>query len=56
MITKEVKMEKLKKGEKLSCVPCGRQIVVDSCGLSTETLWCCGRPMRKKSKASAKKK
>ena len=49
-------MAKLKKGAKLTCVPCGRQVVVDSCGASETTIWCCGRPMKKKAKAQAKKK
>ena len=39
---------KIKKGAKLMCVPCGRQVVVNSCGSSTRTLWCCGIPMKKK--------
>lgn len=38
---------KVKKGEKLICVPCGREVVISECGISTTTLWCCGRPMKK---------
>lgn len=44
-------MAKMKKGDKLVCVPCGRQVVVDCCGVGTTTLWCCGRPMKKKKSA-----
>jgi hypothetical protein len=45
---------KVKKGQKLSCVPCGREVVVSSWGSSATTIWCCGRPM-KKGAAKAKK-
>ena len=44
-------MAKMKKGDKLVCVPCGREVVVGCCGVSTTTLWCCGRPMKKKKAA-----
>ena len=50
---------KLKKGVRLACVPCGREVVIDNCGISRTTLWCCGRPMKKgkaKSKSLRKKK
>jgi len=46
---------KIKEGTKLICVPCGREIVITNCGLSTTTLWCCGRPMRKSSPSLVKK-
>jgi len=49
-------MAKLKKGAKLKCVPCGREIIVDECGISKSTLWCCSRPMKPKSKVKAKAK
>ena len=49
-------MAKLKKGQKLTCVPCGKEVVVDCCGMSESTIWCCGKPMRPKSKAAPKKK
>lgn len=49
-------MAKLKKGERLACVPCGTEVVVDSCGVSEATIWCCGKPMKKRSKAKSKKK
>ncbi|MDD2688717.1 MAG: hypothetical protein PHT41_00995 [Candidatus Omnitrophica bacterium] len=49
-------MAKMKKGQKLVCVPCGREVVIDCCGISRTTLWCCGKPMRPKAKKSAKKK
>lgn len=48
-------MGKIKKGQKLVCVPCGREVVVDSCGISESTLWCCGKPMRPKAKKAVKK-
>ncbi len=44
-------MAKLKKGAKLACVPCGREIVVDACGISEQTVWCCGKPMARKTRA-----
>ena len=47
-------MAKLKKGQKLSCVPCGREVIVDACGAAETTIWCCGKPMRPKAKGKAK--
>ncbi|MCX5702051.1 MAG: hypothetical protein NTW64_03620 [Candidatus Omnitrophica bacterium] len=49
-------MAKLKKGQKLLCVPCGREVVLSSLGVSETTIWCCGRPMNKKAKSVSKKK
>ncbi|OGW40287.1 MAG: hypothetical protein A2Y97_09220 [Nitrospirae bacterium RBG_13_39_12] len=49
-------MAKLKKGQKMVCVPCAREVVISSAGVSRTTLWCCGRPMTQKSKAAPKKK
>ena len=49
-------MAKLKKGMRLACVPCGRQVVVDACGLSIQTVWCCGKPMVSGRRASKTKK
>lgn len=53
-------MANLKRGQKLACSPCGREVVVSSAGIARTTLWCCGRPMAKGSgagkKASKKKK
>jgi len=46
---------KVKKGTRLVCVPCGREIVIDSCGISEKTLWCCDKPMKKKARKAAKK-
>jgi len=46
-------MAKIKKGAKLACVPCGREVIVDCCGASEATLWCCGRPMAKKGTKSS---
>lgn len=48
-------MEKVKKGDKLVCVPCGREVEVDCCGVSQTTLWCCGKPMEKKRNKTRKK-
>ena len=48
---------KLKKGQKLLCVPCGREVTISAGGISRTTLWCCGRPMTGgKAKMTAKKK
>lgn len=44
-------MAKIKKGTRLTCVPCGREVVVDACGMSAQTIWCCGKPMARRSKA-----
>jgi hypothetical protein len=44
-------MAKLRKGQKLVCVPCGREVLINSSGISRTTLWCCGRAMNQKSKA-----
>jgi hypothetical protein len=50
-------MAKLKKGTRLSCTPCGREVVVDACGISTQTIWCCGKPMvpRKKTRKAVRR-
>lgn len=47
-------MAKFKRGDKLACVPCGREVMVDCCGVSATTIWCCGRPMKKKKKTAKK--
>mgnify|MGYP003392437314 CR=1 FL=1 len=48
---------KAKKGAKLACVPCGREVVITNCGVSRTTIWCCGKAMQgKKVKPSKKKK
>jgi hypothetical protein len=39
-------MAKLKKGDALVCIPCGREVAVSSAGISTATIWCCGMPMK----------
>ena len=49
-------MANLKKGQKLVCVPCAREVVISDTGVSRTTLWCCGRPMKQKTKAASKKK
>lgn len=46
---------KIKKGTKLICVPCGREVIVSCCGISSTTLWCCGRPMKKSNPSLVKK-
>jgi hypothetical protein len=46
---------KVKKGAGLICVPCGRQVVISNWGISRTTLWCCGRPMKKKTTSLVKK-
>lgn len=49
-------MAKLKKGQEMVCIPCAREVIISDAGASSTTLWCCGRPMKEKSKAAAKKK
>ena len=49
-------MAKPRKGQKLVCVPCAREITISSAGISRTTLWCCGRAMKPKSKVSKKAK
>ena len=49
-------MANLKKGQKLVCVPCAREVVISDTGVSRTTLWCCGRPMKPKTKVATKKK
>jgi len=46
---------KMKKGQKLVCVPCGREVIIGCCGTSATTIWCCGKPMRKGHLAPKKK-
>jgi len=50
-----MKKAKVRKGEKLICVPCGRQVTVDCCGISQRTIWCCGKAMKKKTPTLLKK-
>jgi len=47
---------KLKRGSKLVCVPCGREVVVDDWGASEKTIWCCGEPMKNSSRSKSKSK
>lgn len=49
-------MAKPKKGQRMVCVPCGREVIVDCCGMSESTVWCCGQPMTAKAKSRKKKK
>jgi hypothetical protein len=49
-------MAKMKKGQILECEPCGREVTVNKEGVSNTTVYCCGRPMKQKSKAATKKK
>ena len=44
-----------KKGSKLACIPCGREVIIDCCGAATRTIWCCEKPMRKAAHAKSKK-
>jgi hypothetical protein len=46
---------KVKKGVKLLCVVCGREIIISDWGISDSILLCCGKPMKKKSPSLAKK-
>ena len=41
-------MKKTKKGQRLVCVPCGKEVIVSNAGVSDTTLWCCGSPMKPK--------
>ncbi len=41
-------MAKYKSGQKLMCVPCGREVEINSCGLASTSIWCCGKPMKEK--------
>lgn len=47
---------KVKKGGRLVCVPCGREVIINNCGISRTTLWCCGKAMQRKKVKSSKKK
>ena len=49
-------MAKVKKGQEMFCIPCAREVVISNAGASSTTLWCCGRPMKEKSKVAVKKK
>ncbi len=49
-------MAKLKRGQTMVCIPCAREVVISNAGASSTTLWCCGRPMKQKSKPIIKKK
>jgi len=41
-------MVSFKKKQKLVCVPCGREVIINNCGISRATIWCCGKPMAQK--------
>lgn len=45
---------KVKKGTKLVCVACAREVMVSNWGISRTTLWCCKRPMQNKPAAKRK--
>ncbi len=47
-------MAHLKKGARLTCTPCGREVVVNACGVSVQTIWCCGKPMAQKKRTVRK--
>lgn len=48
-------MGTIKKGQKLVCSPCGREVVIDACGVSKTTVWCCKKPMKSAPKTTKKK-
>ena len=48
-------MAKIKKGAKLMCVPCGREVMVTNAGISEAIIWCCRKPMKKKTATLAKR-
>ncbi|MDP3732320.1 MAG: hypothetical protein Q8R31_04770 [Candidatus Omnitrophota bacterium] len=49
-------MAQLERGQKLACVPCGREVVISNLGISEATVWCCGKPMKGKARVKIKKK
>ena len=49
-------MAKLKKGQILECVPCGRKVTVSKEGASLTTVYCCGRPMKQRTTSAKEKK
>lgn len=49
-------MAKIKRGEGLSCIPCGRELLIDCWGASEKVIMCCGRPMKKAGKRKTTKK
>lgn len=49
-------MVKLKKGQKLVCMPCGRELTISSWGVSNTAVWCCGKPMQQKIRKKTAKK
>ena len=49
-------MAKLKKDQTLECVPCGREVTVTKEGRSLIPVYCCGTPMKQKTKSAIKKK
>ncbi|MDD5258868.1 MAG: hypothetical protein PHD29_02770 [bacterium] len=49
-------MIKYRSGQKLKCSPCGREVIIDDCGTSATTIWCCGKPMRSGRNSKATKK
>ena len=49
-------MSKLKKGQTIECVLCGREVTVGKEGRSLIPVYCCGTPMKQKIKSAIKKK
>jgi hypothetical protein len=49
-------MAKLKKGQTLECVSCGREVTVSKGGRSLIPVYCCGMPMKQETKSATKKK
>ncbi|MCM8796947.1 MAG: hypothetical protein NC923_03610 [Candidatus Omnitrophica bacterium] len=48
-------MTKFNKGDKLVCVPCGREVIIGCCGISDSAILCCGTPMKKKTETKTAK-
>jgi len=46
---------KNKKGSKLFCIWCGREVIISNFGISDSKIWCCARPMLKKTPSLMKK-
>ena len=45
----------VKKGTRLVCIPCRREVIISNWGISNSILWCCGKPMEKKKKEVIKR-
>lgn len=36
------------KQQTMVCAECGRELVIDECGIAASTMFCCGQPMKAK--------